>query len=230
MKTLKVLTLLLCLSVASFAHASKKVEATSYRKGYAVVTIETQTQGKNGETEIKSQNLCEMEISVPVYEAHADNLEIKMAQTVQKCAVKIGQIEANVWISPLILNSNVKGLDTVKNGAYAKAPKWLSESFRKAEGRATAYMNTIYLFPKDYDIYKESENLQPDVMSQITQLYEMLGDTAPTQIAVVVDKTQPTILLSTSTDPSLKYCAEHSADNYCSLRYRIKSEVTFKSE
>lgn len=230
MKTIKVLGLLTSLLTATLALADNKVQESAYRKGYAAVTIETQVQGKNGSTEIKIEKLCDMEINVPVYKITGENMEIEMAKNIRKCAVKIGNVQANVWISPMIIDWNMSSLDTFKNANYANAPKWIKDSYIKSNGKLTAYLNTIYLFPKDYDLHKDQNTESTELMKQISELYEMLGDTAPTQAAAVLDKTKPTILLSTSTDPSLKYCAIHYTDSYCSLRYRIKSEVTFKGE
>ena len=171
-----------------------------------------------------------MEINIPVYKIAGENMEIEMAKNIRKCAVKIGNVQANVWISPMIIDWNMSSLDSFKSASYAAAPKWIKDAYAKSHGKVVAYLNTIYLFPKDYDLHKDQNTESIELMKQISELYEMLGDTAPTQSAVVMDKSQPTLLLSTSTDPSLKYCADHSTDNYCSLRYRIKSEVTFKGE
>lgn len=230
MKSLQVLGLITSLLIFNTSHAGGKVAESSYRKGYVGVSIETQIQGKNGSTETKTEKLCEMEIDIPVYTIVVENMEIEMAKNVRKCPVKIGNLQANVWISPMILDWKMNSRDVLKSVEYRNAPNWVKEAYNKNKGKLTGYINTIYLFPQGYDLHKDQNTDSLDLMKQISELFEMLGDTAPTQSAFVMDKTQPVIFLSTSTDPSLKYCAEHSADNYCSLRYRIKSEVTFKGE
>jgi hypothetical protein len=228
---MKTSILITCLVLAfTVAHAGQKAKASSYRKGYAVVTIETQTRGKSGETKSNTQTLCETEVTVPVYEIPEENLEIDLEKNLKNCNVKLGNLDAVAWISPIIVKANASALDSFKTGPFLRSPHWVKESFQKANGNITAYVNTVYLFPKGYDVYSEQEGRDPSVYKDFNQIVEMLGNMAPSQTVAIIDSKQPALMLSTSTDPSLKYCAEHSQESYCSLRYRVKSEVTFKGE